>query len=81
MLGDLRSGKRRLRHLARHSEKPHLMLMLVDRKIAKPESVTTQMKALDGYNQMVLFVLILKRIHFLSNIWFNLNRRNTEVKG
>ena len=57
------------------------MLMLVDRKIAKPKSVTTQMKALDGYNQMVLFVLILKRIHFLSNIWFNLNWRNTEVKG
>ena len=31
----------------------------------KPKGVTTQMKALDEYILMVLFVLLLKRVHFL----------------
>ena len=31
----------------------------------KPKGVTTQMKALDEYFLMVLFVLLLKRVHFL----------------
>ena len=33
----------------------------------KPKGVTTQMKALDEYFLMVLFVLLLKRVHFLVN--------------
>ena len=32
----------------------------------KPKGVTTQMKALDEYILMVLFVLLLKRVHFLQ---------------
>ena len=31
----------------------------------KPKAVTTQMKAPDQYLLMVLFVLLLKRVHFL----------------
>ena len=31
----------------------------------KPKGVTTQMKALDKYILMVLFVLLLKGVHFL----------------
>ena len=31
----------------------------------KPKSVTIQLKALDKYLLMVLFVLLLKRVHFL----------------
>ena len=34
---------------------------------AKPKGVTIQMKALDEYILMVLFVLFLKRVHFLVN--------------
>ena len=34
---------------------------------AKPYGVTTQMEALDEYILMVLFVLLLKRVHFLVN--------------
>ena len=33
----------------------------------KPKGVTTQMKALDVYILMVLFVLLLKRVHNLTN--------------
>ena len=33
----------------------------------KPKRVTTQMKALDEYLLMALFVLLLKRVHFLTN--------------
>ena len=32
-----------------------------------PKGVTTQMKALNKYILMVLFVLLLKRVHFLVN--------------
>ena len=32
-----------------------------------PKGLTTQMKALDEYILMVLFVLLLKRVHFLVN--------------
>ena len=33
----------------------------------KPKGVTAQMKALDEYILMVLLVLLLKRVHFLTN--------------
>ena len=33
----------------------------------KPKDVTTQMKVLDEYILMVLFVLLLKRVYFLVN--------------
>ena len=33
----------------------------------KLKGVTTQMKALDEYFLMVLFVLVLKRVHFIAN--------------
>ena len=33
----------------------------------KPKDVTTQMKVLDESVQMVLFVLVLKRVHFHAN--------------
>ena len=33
----------------------------------KPKGVTTQMKALGEYILMVLFVLLLKRVHFAVN--------------
>ena len=33
----------------------------------KPKGVTTHMKALDEYILMTLFVLLLKRVHFLTN--------------
>ena len=33
----------------------------------KPKGVTSQMKALGEYILMVLFVLLLKRVHFLVN--------------
>ena len=36
-------------------------------KLTKPKGVTTQMKVLDEYILMVLFVLLLKRVHFLTN--------------
>ena len=39
----------------------------VDFLKSSPEGVTTQMKALDEYILMVLFVLLLKRVHFLVN--------------
>ena len=32
----------------------------------KPKGVTTQMKALDEYILMVVFVLLLKRVHYLA---------------
>ena len=32
------------------------------------QGVTTQMKALDEYILMVLFVLLLKRVHFIENV-------------
>ena len=35
--------------------------------VTKPKGASTQMKALDEYILMVLFVLLLKRVHFLAN--------------
>ena len=46
----------------------------------KPKGVTTQTKALDEYILMVLFVLLLTRVHFLAFVLFNLDRE-TAVKG
>ena len=39
----------------------------------KPKGVTTQMKALDEYFLMVLFVLLLKRVHVFAIFMFNLD--------
>ena len=40
----------------------------------KPEGVTTQMKALDEYFLVVVFTLLLNRVHVSANSVFNLNR-------
>ena len=45
----------------------------------KPKGVSTQMKALDEYNLMVLFVLLLKRVHVFATFVVNWNRENTAV--
>ena len=45
----------------------------------KPKGVTTQMKALDEYFLMVVFPLLLNRVHVFVN--FNLRQRNMAVKG
>ena len=47
----------------------HLLefLSLIKERNPKPKGVTTQMKALDEYILMVLFVLLLKKVHFLAN--------------
>ena len=34
----------------------------------KPKGVTIQVKALDEYVLMVMFVLLLKRVHFLAGV-------------
>ena len=49
---------------------PHTLALRWKKELTvlwKPKSVTTQMKALDEYILMVLFVLLLKRVHFLAN--------------
>ena len=45
----------------------------------KPEGVTTQMKALDGYILMVVLALLLNRVHV--NFMFNLDRQTWQWKG
>ena len=49
----------------------------------KPKGVTTQMKALDEYILMVLFVLLLKRVHFLTlfNIYLGIQFFSGEGRG
>ena len=45
----------------------------------KPKSVTTQMKALDEYFQMVAFTLLLNTVHVFVNFMFHFqNRHGTE---
>ena len=34
----------------------------------KPKGMTIQMKTLDEYTLIVLFVLLLKRVHFLGSV-------------
>ena len=40
----------------------------------KPKGVTTQMKALDEHFLMVVFTLLLNRVHVFKNFSFNLDR-------
>ena len=40
----------------------------------KPKGVTTQMKAVDEYFLMVVFTLLLNRVHVFGNFMFNLDR-------
>ena len=46
----------------------------------KPKGVTTQMKALDEYILMVVFMLLLNRIHDFVILVFNLKRETMTVK-
>ena len=39
----------------------------------KPKGVTTQMKALDEYFLMMVFTLLLNRVHVFVNFMFNMN--------
>ena len=40
----------------------------------KPKGVATQMKALDEYFRVVVFTLLLNRVHVLAIFMFNLDR-------
>ena len=40
----------------------------------KPKVVTTQMKALNEYILMVVFTLLLNKVHVFANFVFNFNR-------
>ena len=40
----------------------------------KPEGVTTQMKALSEYFLMVVFILLMNRVHVFTIYIFNFNR-------
>ena len=55
------------------------------RKLLNPElsNETTQMKALDEYFLMVVFTLLLNRVHDFTHFMFNLNRETWQwtVKG
>ena len=43
----------------------------------KPKGVTTQMKALDEYFLMVVFTLLLNRVHVFAIFMFNLDREDS----
>ena len=45
----------------------------------KSKGVTTQMKSLDEYFLMVVFMLLLSRVHDFANFMFNFDRE-TAVK-
>ena len=40
----------------------------------KPKGVTSQMKALDEYFLVVVFTLLLNRVHVFENFMFNFDR-------
>ena len=40
----------------------------------KPKGVTTQMKALDEYFLMAVFMLVLNRVHVFAHFMFNFDR-------
>ena len=44
----------------------------------KPKGVTIQMKALDEYILMVVFMLLLNRVHVFANVMFNLEKHGSE---
>ena len=45
------------------------------------KGVTTQMKALDEYFLMVVFVFLLNRVHDFANFVFNLDRETWQCMG
>ena len=47
----------------------------------KSKGVTTQMKALEKYFLMVVFTLLLNRVHVFAIVVFNLDRKSLTVKG
>ena len=47
----------------------------------KTKGVTTQMKALDQYVLVVVFTLLLNRLHAFANFMFNLDREMWQWKG
>ena len=53
------------------------------KKLLNPylSSVTIQMKALDEYFLMVVFTLLLNRLHVFENVMFHLNRETRQWKG
>ena len=44
----------------------------------KPKGVTTQMKALHEYFLVVVFTLLLNRLHVFANFIFNLDRETRQ---
>ena len=46
----------------------------------KSKGVTIQMKALDEYFLMVVFTLLLNRLHVFANFMFHLENKNMAVK-
>ena len=47
----------------------------------KPKSVTTQMKALDVYFLMVVFMFLLNKVHVFAICMLNLVRETWQWKG
>ena len=47
----------------------------------KSKGVTTQMKALDEYFLMEVFMLLLNKFYVFANFMFNLNRETLKPKG
>ena len=47
----------------------------------EPKGVTTQMKALDEYFLMVVFPLLLNRVHVFAIFMFNLDREMQQCKS
>ena len=47
----------------------------------KFKGVTTQMKALDEYFLMEVFMLLLNKFYVFANFMFNLNRETLKLKG
>ena len=47
---------------------------------SKPKGVTAQMKALSEYFLLVVFTLLLNRLHVFANFIFNLDRETCQGK-
>ena len=47
----------------------------------KSKGVTTQMKALDEYFLMVVFMLLFNGVHDFANFMFNFDRETWQWKG
>ena len=61
--------------------KPRNLLLYILNRPTKPKGVTTQMKALDEYFLMVVFPLVLNRVHVFAKFVFNLDRKAWQWKG